>query len=120
LDKPVSEFKLIKQAQENENKRKSEVLSPKSSCNPAIKDCVGGLAAEAERVWSMAGNVLMDNHSNMSPLVVELIMYLKYNSCLWGIADVVKANKKRKNKSTTAKFCVSIQKERLDKKKDKL
>ena len=31
LGKPVSEFMLIKQARENENKRKSEVFSPKSS-----------------------------------------------------------------------------------------
>ncbi len=60
LDKPVSEFKLIEQAQENKNKSKSEVLSPKSKYNSAIKACMGGSAAEAEHVWSMAGNVLMD------------------------------------------------------------
>ncbi len=80
----------------------------------------GGLAAEAECVWSMAGNVLMDNCSMMSPLVLELTMYLMYNACLWEIADVVEANKTRKHESAAAKFRVSIQKERLDKMKDKL
>ncbi len=71
-------------------------------------------------MWSMAGNVRTDNHTSISPLVVEVIMYLKYNSCLWGIADVVKANKRRENESVTAKLCVNIQKERLDKKKEEL
>jgi hypothetical protein len=56
----------------------------------------------------------------MSPLVLELIMYPKYNLCLWEISDVVKAIKRRKNESAAAKFCVSIQKTRLDKKKDEL
>jgi hypothetical protein len=56
----------------------------------------------------------------MSPLVLELIMYLKYNDHLWEIADVVEAYKRRKNESAEAKVCESIQKERFDKKKDKL
>ncbi len=47
-------------------------------------------------------------------------MYLKYSSCLWGIADVVEANKSRKSESAAAQFCLSIQKERLDKKKEEL
>jgi hypothetical protein len=52
--------------------------------------------------------------------VFELIMYLKYNARLWEIADVGEANKRRKHESAAAKFWVSIQKERLDKKKDEL
>jgi hypothetical protein len=81
---------------------------------------VGGSAAEAERVWSMAGHVLTDHCSKMSPLIFELVMYLKYDSRLWGIADVVEANKRRKSESVPAQFCLSIQKERLDKKKEEL
>jgi hypothetical protein len=77
LNKPISEFKMIKQAQEKANKIKSAVVSPKSAYDPAIKECVGGSAAEAERVWSMAGHVLTDHCSHMSPLIFELIMYLK-------------------------------------------
>ena len=47
LNKPISEFKMMKQAQEKANKRKSAVVSPKSAYDPAIKECVGGSAAEA-------------------------------------------------------------------------
>jgi hypothetical protein len=71
-------------------------------------------------VWSMAGHVLIDQRSKMSPLIFELVMYLKYNSWLWGIADVVEANKRRKSESAVAQFRLSIQKERLDKKKEEL
>ncbi len=74
LVEPISEFKMIKQAQEKANKRKSAVVSPKFAYNPAIKECGGGSAAEAERVWSMAGHVLTNHHSGMSPLIFELIM----------------------------------------------
>ncbi len=120
MNKLISEFKIIKQAREKANKTKSAVVSPMSAYDPAIKEYVGGSAAEAERVWSMAGHVLTDHHLRMSPLVFELIMYLKYNSRLRGITDVVEANKRRKSESAVAQFCLSIQKERLDKKKEKL
>ncbi len=90
------------------------MVSPKSANDAAIKECVGGSAAEAERVWSMARHVLTDHCLRMSPLILELVMYLKYNSCLWGIADIVEANKRRKSESVVAQFCLSIQKERLD------
>ena len=95
-------------------------MSPKSAYDPAIKECVGGSAAEAERVWSMAGHVVTDHCLKMSPLIFELIMHLKYSSCLWGIADVVEANKRRKSESVVAQFRLSIQKERLDKKEEEL
>ncbi len=41
LNKPISEFKMMKQAQEKANKRKSAVVSPKFAYGPAIKECVG-------------------------------------------------------------------------------
>jgi hypothetical protein len=104
LDNPISEFEMSKQAREKSNKRKSAVVSPKSAYDPAIKECVWGSAAEAERVSSMAGHVLTDHCSRMSPLIFELIMYLNYNSCLWGIADVVEANKRKMSKSVAAQF----------------
>jgi hypothetical protein len=81
---------------------------------------VGGSAAEVECVLSMAGHVLSDHHSCMSPLIFGLIIYLKYDSCLWGTAGVVEATKRRKSESAAAKFCLSIQKERLDKEKEEL
>ncbi len=49
--------------------------------------------------------------------VFELIMYLKYNSRLWGLADLVEANKGRKQESVVSKNRLSIQKERLEKMK---
>ena len=66
----------------------------------------GGSASKAECIWSMAGHVLTYDHLRMSPLIFELIMYLKYNSHLWGITDVMEANKRRK--SEAAQFCLSI------------
>ena len=117
LDTPTSEFESLKRARDNEKKRKSTMLSTKSVYDPAIKACVGGSAAEVERVWSMAGHVLTKHRSSMSPLVFELIMYLKYNSRLWGLADLVEANKRRKQESVVSKNRLSIQKERLEKMK---
>ncbi len=117
LNKPISEFEMMKQAQEKANKRKSAVVSPKSAYDPAIKECVGGSAAEVEHVWSMAGHVSTDHCSKMSPLIFELVMYLKYDSRLWGITDVVEANKRRKNESAAAQFRLSIQKKRLDRRR---
>ena len=48
-------------------KRLSEDLS-KSAYDPAIKYCIGGSAAESERVWSMAGHVMTEHRSSLSPL----------------------------------------------------
>jgi hypothetical protein len=44
-------------------------------------------------------------------------MYLKYNSCLWGLVDVIEANKRRKLESLAAKNRHSLQKARLEMKK---
>ena len=101
----------------NRDRQKKKQLmesgNAKSAYDPALKYCVLGSAAEAERVWSMAGHVLTDGRSSMSPLVFELIMYLKYNARLWTIDDVIEANKRRKNESPAAKKRLALQKERL-------
>jgi len=72
----------------------------KSKYIAAIKRVVYGSAAEVERLWSMAGKVLTKDRASMSPLVFESIMYLKYNAGMWNLADVVDANKRRKNEAT--------------------
>lgn len=72
-----------------------------------------GSAAAAERVWDMADEVLTEQRSSMSPVVFELIMYLKYNNRLWTKADVVEANRRRQNESPAAKNRLAVQKERL-------
>jgi hypothetical protein len=86
----------------------------KSSYDPAIMKCIGGSAAKAEFVWSMAGHVLSEHRASLSPLVFELIMYLKYNTRLWSLSDVAEANKRTKNESPAAKMRVVAQKERLN------
>lgn len=102
---------------ERERKKRQSLERSKSSYNPAIKkaikNCIGGSAAESERVWSMAGRVLNEHPSSLSPLVFELIMYLKYNSRLWDLADVVNANKRRRNDSRAAIKRIAVQNERL-------
>ena len=83
----------------------------------AIKRAILGSAAEVERVWSMAGRVLTKDWASMSPLVFKCIMYLKYNKELWSLADVVEANKRRKNVSRVAtdiRRKINIQKVEID------
>ncbi len=101
-----------------EQHRKKQLMqsgNAKLAYNPVLKHCVLGFAAEAERVWSMAGHVLTDACSSLSPLVFELIMYLKYNACLWTIDDVIEASRRRKNESPAAKKRLALQKKPLQK-----
>jgi hypothetical protein len=41
-------------------------------------------------------------------------MYLKYNSRLWSLLDVIEADKRRKNESPAAKMRLAAQTERLN------
>ena len=49
----------------------------------------------------------------MSSFVFELIMYLKYNIDVWGLADVVEANKRHNNATTLAKHCAEAHNQRV-------
>lgn len=115
LDTPISVFELKNKQREERKKEQNEKRKAISAYDAAIKECVGGSAAEVERVWSMAGHVLTDHRSSLSPLVFEMIMYLKYNARLWNLSDVVEANKRRRNESSAAKKHIDIQTERLNK-----
>ena len=98
-----------------DRKRQSDMMESdihKSAYDPAIKHCVLGSAAEVERVWSMAGHVLTEHRSSLSPYVFELIMYLKYNSRLWGLQDVVNANVVRKKETAAAQRRDAMEKDR--------
>ena len=112
LEEPCSAFE--QRIREREQRMKQAKQQFKSTYDPAIMQCVGGSAAEAERVWSMAGHVLSEHRASLSPLVFELIMYLKYNSRLWSLSDVIEANKRRKNESPAAKKRLAAQTERLN------
>lgn len=112
MEEPCSLFE--QKIREREHKMKQAKQQFKSSYDPAIMRCIGGSAAEAERVWSMAGHVLSEHRASLSPLVFELIMYLKYNLRLWSLSDVIEANKRRKNVSPAAKKRDAAHKERLN------
>ncbi len=111
-DEPI--LSVLEQMNQD-RKRQSEMTESdlyKSAYDPAIKHCVLGSAAEVERVWSMAGHVLTEHRSSLSPYVFELIMYLKYNSRLWGLQDVVNANIVRKKETEAAQRRDAMEKDR--------
>ena len=55
-----------------------------------------GSVAIVEGHWRSSKRVLTKERSSMDPLIFEAIMYLKMNKRLWGKAEVVEANKRRK------------------------
>ena len=59
-------------------------------------NAIMGSAAVVERHWKSSKRVLTEDRSSMDPLIFEGIMYLKMNKRLWGKAEVVEANKRRK------------------------
>ena len=114
LDEPI--LSALEQMNQD-RKRQADIVESdlhKSAYDPAIKHCVLGSAAEVERVWSMAGHVLTEHRSSLSPYVFELIMYLKYNSRLWGLKDVVNANVARKKATEAAQRRDVMEKDRSE------
>ena len=77
-------------------KRAERIKGFKSRYHPAIKKAVPCSAAEVERIWSRARHVLTRERSSMAPIIFEAIMFLKYNRRLWGLAEVVEVNKRRR------------------------
>ena len=72
LDEPI--LSALEQMN-RDRKRQADIVESdlhKSAYDPAIKHCVLGSAAEVECVWSMAGHVLTEHHSPLSPYVFEL------------------------------------------------
>ena len=67
----------------------------KSSYHKGVKAIMGS-AAVVESHHSRAKKVLTEYRSSMDPLIFEAIMYLKMNRRLWGRAEVVEANRRRK------------------------
>ena len=111
MNRPLSALEQMNR----DRKREADVAESdltKSAYDPAIKHCVLGSAAEVERVWSMAGHVLTEHRSSLSPYVFELIMYLKYNSRLWGLQDVVNANAERKKGTEAGQRRDAMEKDR--------
>merc|ERR1719491_1217114 len=61
--------------------------------------CVIATNTVGERWNSMADAILTKRRKGLSPVMFDDIMCLKWNKRLWGLADVVEANKRRKNSS---------------------
>jgi hypothetical protein len=49
----------------------------------------------------------------MRLLIFKFIIYLKYKRDLWGLVDVIEANKCYKNTRTSAKACTLVHKQRV-------
>jgi hypothetical protein len=60
-------------------------------------DCkfITGSAAVVESLWSMYDAFNGKRRRGMSPITVEMILFLKNNRDLWGIEDVARANQNR-------------------------
>ena len=114
----LSEYDRMNLERQQKNKSRAQSIIVDSKYDPALKYCVLGSSAEVERVWSMAGHVLVDARSSMSPLIFELIMYLKYNKRLWDINDVVKANRNRLSETPAAQRRSAREMERLKQMQD--
>ena len=56
---------------------------------------VTGSAAVVESLWSMYDAFNTKRRRGMSPITVEMILYLKKNKDLWGVNDIAKANQNR-------------------------
>ena len=54
-------------------------------------DFILGSAAEVERLWSIATNVLTDERKKMSPLMLEAVLFLRVNCRLWDVQTVKQA-----------------------------
>ena len=52
-------------------------------------------AAVVESLWSMYDAFNTKRRRGMSPITVEMILYLKKNKDLWGVKDIAKANQNR-------------------------
>ena len=119
LDEPLEDFESMVRDRHRIKKMMDHMPERKSDYDPALQHCVLGSAAEVERVWSMADHVLTEHCASLSPLVFELIMYLKYNSRLWGLAEVMKANKNRKDLTQAGVARCAIQ-NKVDEMKNKM
>lgn len=72
-----------------------------------------GSAAVVEQLWSKADCIYTKRRAGLSPLVFEMIMFLKENRDLWNLFDVAEADNRRKdaNKESRAEKRRAAQKD---------
>ena len=98
-EEPQPQYEDFKALMEKAGKHKKEAKEQGSKYVASIH-AVMGTAATVEQVWSQADEVLTKRRSNMSPLLFECILYLKFNRDLWDMDDIAEANRRRMNEST--------------------
>ncbi len=82
----LREFEKAKRQKSNESSGQNDYIN----CNFII-----GSAAVVESIWSMYDAFNSKRHHGMSPITVEMILFLKKNKDLWWIEDVARANQSR-------------------------
>ena len=101
----------IKQMMANRKKRKASEITGISKYIES--DFVMGSAAVVEQLWSKADCIYTKRRAGLSPLVFEMIMFLKENRDLWNLFDVAEADNRRKdaNKESRAEKRRAAQKD---------
>ncbi len=82
----LREFETAKKQNTKESSGQSDYID----CN-----FINGSAAVVESLWSMYDAFNSKRRHGMSPITVEMILFLKKNKDLWGIEDVARANQSR-------------------------
>ena len=82
----LREFEKFKRQKTQESSHQSDYIN----CNFIV-----GSAAVVESLWSMYDAFNSKRRRGMSPITVEMILFLKKNKDLWGIEDVARANQSR-------------------------
>ena len=60
-------------------------------------DFIFGSVAEIERVWSLCGNVLTNKRNNLTPIMLEAILFLQVNERLCDVETVHMAYQQQKS-----------------------
>ena len=83
---------LAERMRERIRKRKAGVLEVNLSSPYKNVDFICGSAAEVERLWSLAKNVLTNSRSRLTPVLFETLLFLKVNEGYWDIHSVQHAH----------------------------
>jgi hypothetical protein len=82
----LREFEKAKKQKTQESSGQSDYID----CN-----FITGSVAVVESLWSMYDAFNSKRRRGMSPITVEMVLFLKKNRDLWGIDDIARANQSR-------------------------
>ena len=78
-------------------RRAQEVVGNTVAYDYINLDFILGSAAEVERLWSISSYILLKHRLSMSPVMFEVLAYLKVNKELWNKTDVIEAMSRRQS-----------------------